>query len=268
MLRPPVLPSTTSHKQEPLLPTLEVFSRLGLLDLDLNLGHLVEGGMSADVVRRALDAHGQRVWIVSGGWCDFFHGAPQSADTTKSVDVQVGLARDLGVSMLRLFYGRLPRADWTAEALDAIGGNLLRLSDRYPDITFVMENHGRGASSDPDVCAAVLERVGRANVRMNFDPINFEHAGIDSMRAFERLRPHIAHVHLKGTIGGQCAEFGVGDVDLAPLLAALASGGYAGWFTVEYEGPFDRTVRLYESVRRAREALASLQPGSVSADAQ
>jgi len=258
MPRPRVLPSTTSHKHEPLLPTLDVFARLGLLDLDLNLGHLVEGGMPADVVARALGERGQRAWIVSGGWCDFFHVAPQIDETFRSVDRQVTIARDLGVSMLRLFYGRLERSGWSPAALDAAAGNLSRLVDRHPDITFVMENHGRGASSDPEACAAILARVGRATVRMNFDPINFEHAGVDSRTALERLRPFIGHVHLKGSVAGECAEFGVGDVDLTPVLESLIGGGYAGSFTVEYEGQFDRTVRLYESMRRARSAIESL----------
>jgi sugar phosphate isomerase/epimerase len=259
MQRPRVLPSTTSHKQEPLLPTLDVFAKLGLLDLDLNLGHLVEGGMPTDVVARALAERGQRAWIVSGGWCDFFHITPQIDETFRSVDRQVGIARDLGVSMLRLFYGRLERNGWSAAALDAIAGNLSRLADRHPDVTFVMENHGRGASSDPEVCAAVLERVGRSSVRMNFDPINFEHAGGDSRRALDCLRSFIGHVHLKGSVAGECAEFGVGDVDLTPVLHSLVAGGYPGSFTIEYEGHFDRTVRLYESVRRARTALESLE---------
>jgi len=34
-----VLASTTSHKREPLLPTLEVFGRLGLREVDVNLHH-------------------------------------------------------------------------------------------------------------------------------------------------------------------------------------------------------------------------------------
>ena len=42
---PRVLASTTSHKREPLLPTLEVFSRLDLRDIDLNLHHILEGGV-------------------------------------------------------------------------------------------------------------------------------------------------------------------------------------------------------------------------------
>jgi hypothetical protein len=37
-----VLASTTSHKGEPLLPTLELFSRLDLRDIDLNLHHILE----------------------------------------------------------------------------------------------------------------------------------------------------------------------------------------------------------------------------------
>ena len=41
-----VIPSTTSHKQEPLLPTLEVFAQLGMRELDLNLNHIIDKGTS------------------------------------------------------------------------------------------------------------------------------------------------------------------------------------------------------------------------------
>jgi hypothetical protein len=37
--------------------------------------------------------------------------------------------------------------------------------------------------------------------------------------------------------------------------------GYRGDFTVEYEGPFDGTLRLYESMQRARIVAASLDAG-------
>ena len=68
---PRVLASTTSHKREPLLPTLEVFGRLGLHDVDLNLHHLIEEGDSVADVARAVAVHGLRLWVLSGGWCDF-----------------------------------------------------------------------------------------------------------------------------------------------------------------------------------------------------
>jgi sugar phosphate isomerase/epimerase len=253
-----ILPSTTSHKREPLVPTLEVFARLGLVDLDLNLNHMVERGESPERVERALAANGQRVWMASGGWCDFFDGPPTIADTFASVARQVALARHFGVDRLRLFFGRLPADRFSDAALTMIVGNIRRLADEHPDMLFAFENHD-GASSRPAFCRRILDAVGRANARLTFDPINFAHAGVDPLAALADVQPVVAHVHLKGLErGGGFCEFGTGDVDLLPALRTLVAGGYRGAFTVEYEGAFDRTLRLYESVRRARSVLDDL----------
>jgi sugar phosphate isomerase/epimerase len=255
-----VLASTTSHKREPLVTTLEIFARLDLRDIDLNLNHLIERGVSVETVRAALADYGHRVCIVSGGWCDFFHREPEIAATMASVERQVTMARAFGVNRLRLFFGRTTRDAWCAGARETIVANLQRLADRYTDMAFVFENHD-GASSRPEICREILERVDRATVRLNFDPINFEHAGVDSLMALGELQPFIAHVHLKGLDGGGFCEFGAGDVDLTPMLTTLIAGGYRGAFTVEYEGEFDRTLRLYEGVRRARVVIAALAGG-------
>jgi sugar phosphate isomerase/epimerase len=156
-----------------------------------------------------------------------------------------------------LFFGRLQHEDYTPAARDIICDNLRRLSDRYPDIALMFENHD-GASLYPDTCREILGLVDRPNVRMNFDPINFERAGVDSMDALRILQPLIGHVHLKGLEAGELSEFGVGEVDLTPVLRSLLSHGYTGSFTVEYEGKFDRTLRLYQSVRRAEIVLKDL----------
>jgi sugar phosphate isomerase/epimerase len=252
-----VLASTTSHKREPLLVTLDVFARIGLRDLDLNLHHVIEQGEEIDVVAAAVAAHDQRVWVVSGGWCDFFHESPRVDETFDSVARQVRLAQRLGAPVLRLFFGRLPRASYSAAREDVIAGNLRRLSDRYDTTTFVFENHD-GASLVPEICRDVLQRVERSNIRMNFDPINFARAGVDPETARAALQSFVAHVHLKGLAGDSFCEFGSGDVDLTPVLRQLTQHGYAGDFTVEYEGEFDGTLRLYQSVQRARAVIASL----------
>jgi sugar phosphate isomerase/epimerase len=254
---PAVLASTTSHKKEPLLPTLEIFSRLGLRDLDLNLHHLLEVGVPVEDVAAALAANGQRAWVVSGGWCDFFHGAGEIDRTWESVERQVGIARRLGVTTLRLFFGRLARDAYGPMSRDIIVGNLRRLSTTYPDSLFVFENHD-GASLVPEICREVLARTDRPNIRMNFDPINFEKAGVDASDALAAVGPFVAHVHLKGLEGGDYCEFGTGDVDLTPVLRSLVQQGYRGRFAVEYEGRFDGTLRLYESIQRARSAVAAL----------
>jgi sugar phosphate isomerase/epimerase len=252
-----ILASTTSHKREPLPATLDAFSRLGMLDLDLNLHHFLELAESVERIARATAQNNQPVWVVSGGWCDFFHGPPGSGDTVRSVDRQVDIAGRLGAHMIRLFFGRLPAASFDSAAASTIAANLRRLSGRHPDTTFVFENHD-GASLVPDICRDVLGTVDRPNIRMNFDPINFARAGVDPAAALAVVRPLVAHVHLKGLDRGEFCEFGTGDVNLEPILSELAQRGYHGDFTVEYEGPFDGTLRLYQSVVRARTAAASL----------
>jgi sugar phosphate isomerase/epimerase len=251
---PRVLTSTTSHKREPLLPTLEIFSRLDLRDLDLNLHHILEGGVAVESIAEAIGDRGQRVWVVSGGWCDFFHRAPQSDDTDRSVARQVAIARVLGAGQLRLFFGRLRHEDYTPSHFGTVCENLHRLSDRHPDIVFNFENHD-GASLHPEVCRDILARVNRPNIRMNFDPINFERAGVSGMAALDVVHAVVGHVHLKGLDHREYCEFGVGDVDLTPVLQGLVAYGYRGGFTVEYEGPYDGTLRLYQSVHRARAAV-------------
>jgi sugar phosphate isomerase/epimerase len=253
-----ILASTTSHKSEPLLATLEVFARLGLTDLDLNLHHFIEGGLAIDAAAAAVATNGQHVRVASGGWCDFFHDAPDVDRTFESVGRQLEIARGLGARTLRLFFGRLPRASYDPAAERVVADNLRRLSDRHQDAMFVFENHD-GASLVPEICRDVLSRVDRPNIRMNFDPINFARAGVDPAAALAVVRPLVTHVHLKGLERGEFCEFGTGDVDLTPILSELVHHGYSGDFTVEYEGPYDGTLRLSQSVARARTVAASLR---------
>jgi sugar phosphate isomerase/epimerase len=254
--RPRVLASTTSHKREPLLPTLEIFSKLEMRDIDLNLHHILEESVPVDAVKDAAAANGLRIWVVSGGWCDFFQTSPQSDETDLSVARQVDVAHRLGATALRLFFGRLKYDAYSPTARDTACQNLRRLSDRHADMQFNFENHD-GASLNPEVCREILQRVDRPNIRMNFDPINFERVGVSSRAALETVHAVVGHVHLKGLDHGEFCEFGVGDVDLAPVLEALVSYGYRGGFSVEYEGPHDGTLRLYESVKRARSVVTS-----------
>jgi sugar phosphate isomerase/epimerase len=255
-----ILASTTSHKREALAATLEAFARLGLRDVDLNLHHILEGGEAVETVAAITARNGQHIRVVSGGWCDFFHGPPKIDETFRSVDRQVRIASQLHAAIIRLFFGRLAAASCDSAARSTIVANLRRLSDRHPDTAFVFENHD-GASLVPDICRDVLGTVDRSNIRMNFDPINFARAGVDPAQAMNAVEPWVAHMHLKGIDNGEFCEFGKGDVDLTPLLRRLIERGYSGDFTVEYEGPFDGTLRLYESVERARKVAAALTVG-------
>ena len=128
--RPRVLTSTTSHKREPLLPTLEVLGVLGLRDIDLNLYHILEAGVPVSAVAGAVAAHGLRLHVVSGGWCDFFHAAPDIDETFTSVARQVAIGAELGVSMLRLFFGRLRYEDYSPLLRDILSRGLREARSR------------------------------------------------------------------------------------------------------------------------------------------
>ncbi len=249
-----MLTSTTSHKKEPLLPTLEVFGRLGLLDLDINLHHLIEAGVPVDDVAGAVG--GETVSACTSSRAD---GATSSIArrsstlTWASIDRQVGIARRLGVATLRLFFGRLARDAYTAVHLDTIGGHLQGLSARYPDMLFVFENHD-GASLVPEICRAVLERADRQEHPDEFRSRSTSNAPASAARgALAVVRPWIAHVHLKGLAAGEYCEFGTGDVDLTPLLRSLVEQGYRGAFTVRIRG----AIRRHAAAVRERAASAS-----------
>ena len=161
---PRLLASTTSHKAEPLLPALEIFSRLGLHDIDLNLHHILEVGVPVEAIQQEAAANGLHIWGLAGGWCDFFHPAPRIDETFRSIDRQVEIAGRFGVTLLRLFFGRLTLADYSAAAREVICANLRTLSDRHPKMRFVFENHD-GASLRPEICREILEaEIGRAHV--------------------------------------------------------------------------------------------------------
>jgi sugar phosphate isomerase/epimerase len=249
-----VIPSTTSHKREPVAAVLDLFARLGWRDVDLNLWPFMEEGESVETAVEALERNGQRAGMASGGWCDFFETGAAADATRASVARQAGCARRLGATHLRLFFGRLAASEYSPARLSVARDHLRAIAAEHADLTFVVENHGRGASGRVETCAEILAAVGRPNVKMNFDPINAEHAGSPAMTALAAVRPFVAHVHLKGLAGpDEYCEFGAGVVDLAPVIQSLLSSGYAGGFTVEYEGPRDKTLRLwlgYEAATR------------------
>ena len=65
---PFVFASTTSHKAEAILPTLEVFARLDLRDVDLNLHHIIECGARPEAIKSTAVEQDIRIHVVSGGW--------------------------------------------------------------------------------------------------------------------------------------------------------------------------------------------------------
>ncbi|MFL9827634.1 hydroxypyruvate isomerase family protein [Rhodoplanes sp. SY1] len=80
--------------------------------------------------------------------------------------------------------------------------------------------------------AAILARVERANVRMQFDFYHQQIMGGDILRRFERHLPLIGHVQVAAVPSR--AEPDEGEVHYGNVLAALDRLGYAGFVGCEY----------------------------------
>jgi hydroxypyruvate isomerase len=80
--------------------------------------------------------------------------------------------------------------------------------------------------------ADVIARVGRPNVRIQFDFYHAQIVGGDLIRRFERLYPDIGHVQIAAVPSRH--EPDEGEVSYPEIFAALDRLGYTGWIACEY----------------------------------
>lgn len=86
------------------------------------------------------------------------------------------------------------------------------------------------AGSDEGV--AMLERIGRDNVRLQYDIYHMQITEGDLLRTIQRLLPYIGHIQIADNPGRN--EPGTGEIAFERLLPAIDALGYAGWIGCEY----------------------------------
>ena len=85
----------------------------------------------------------------------------------------------------------------------------------------------------PEQAAAIIERVGRANVRMQFD---FYHVQIEAGDLFTRFARHLAVIgHVQVAAVPSRAEPDEGEVNYPAVFQMIDRSGYAGWVGCEYK---------------------------------
>lgn len=117
--------------------------------------------------------------------------------------------------------------------------------------TLALDNHGT-VTNDAELQVRIFDAVGSKNLGANVDTMNYRWAGHDLAtvgRYYHVIAPHARHVHFKDGTGSRQsyrgAALGEGEIDLALAVRELQSAGYAGPWTVEYEGPRDQAEDGY-----------------------
>jgi sugar phosphate isomerase/epimerase len=148
------------------------------------------------------------------------------------------LCRQLGVGVIRIFggrYGQRTEAQAAAEMVD----QLRSYSDTVgPEVTLAIETHDDFCKTD--VLGEVVETTARDNVRVLWDLHHpYRIGGETPEQTYGHIGRYTVGTHIKDS--RKTAEkfeytlAGEGDVPLAEMIRLLQDGGYAGWFTLEWE---------------------------------
>jgi len=123
--------------------------------------------------------------------------------------------------------------------------NLTRAADMAAEknITLLLEPINARDRPDyfltrPEHAAAIIDRIGRANVKIQFDFYHTQISGGDLLKRFEKHLPWIGHVQIAAVPSR--AEPDEGEVNYPAVLEAIDRLGYRGFVAAEYK-PRGRT---------------------------
>jgi L-ribulose-5-phosphate 3-epimerase len=149
----------------------------------------------------------------------------------------------------------------------AFMGNIHRLADYAAarDIRLGIEIHGEITKSGA-AAIAVLDRIGRDNVLINYDTGNVEfYGGVTAVNDLPAALPRLLHCHLKDKRGdGRVWDFpaiGEGHVDFKTVLGIIERGGFTGPMSVEIEftgDPWPPLAEVNRAMKASRDRLVSL----------
>lgn len=134
-------------------------------------------------------------------------------------------------------------------------------------IAICLETHG-GVSATGALAAQLVQEIGMPNVGINYDTANVIFYGhVRPEEDIVAAAPYVDHLHIKDQIGGpgvwNFPQIGTGEVDFAPIFAALDKVGFAGPCSIEIEfqgEPWPPLDVVESTLRNSREYLRQYIP--------
>ncbi len=175
-------------------------------------------------LRRMLDDSGLAVWSM-GSPIGKLHleddFAPHLDDHKRILE----LADILGASRVRMF-SFYPLVDGDDErSHEMIWDYLGRLCDATPDeIILCHENEKKIYGETPEKCVEIHKAFPR--IRAVFDPANFIHCGVDTLKAWEMMEEYVDYMHIKdANADGIIVPAGQGIGNIPEILPRYAARG-------------------------------------------
>lgn len=157
-------------------------------------------------------------------------------DAKKYID----LAQQLNCPFIRVFPNELPKDQDENATVGAIISSLVELGDyaKSSGVKVLLESHGKVIKSN--MLLHIMQEANHMNVGLVWDFFNMWSVTKDApAEMYQQLKKYIFHTHIKDAILTEKGEtytlLGEGNSPVKEALHALKSGGYAGYYSFEWE---------------------------------
>lgn len=158
------------------------------------------------------------------------------------------IAEIMKTKYIRLFSFFIEADDYTPYR-DEVMERMTKFADAAKNFNVILlhENEKDIYGDTPERCADILKTLNSPTVRATFDPANFVQCGVDTLKAYELLKPYIEYVHIKDALfaDNSVVPAGQGDGNVKEIIIRLKQRGYEGFLTLEpHLGSFDGSDSL------------------------
>ncbi len=236
--------STNSYHSYSLEEALDGIARAGFRSVELTsvpgwTEHVTRDADDAELdrVRELLAKHGLTAVSLSG------HSDLVTDEGMNEFRKALRLCRELGISKITTSTGGhdASSAGSLDEQREAFLARIGTLADEAAadGISICLETHG-GLLATGEISGALVERIGKPNVGINYDGGNVIFYGAtDPVGDLPKAVDKVFHLHVKDQIGGpgvwNFPTVGTGEIDYAAIFKTLDEAGFDGPCSVEVE---------------------------------
>jgi 2-dehydrotetronate isomerase len=203
----------------------------------------------ADAVRREIESHRLKILGIntplgSAGEPGLAGIPGRERDFDAAFRTALDYATAIGATAIHCMSGQVPPQQ-QGEGEKVFVANIARASDLAGErgLIILLEPINRRDRPGyllhrPEKAAAIIEQIGRSNVRMQFDFYHVQIEGGDLMTRFARHQPVVGHVQIAAVPSR--AEPDEGEVNYPAIFDMLDRSDYTGYVACEYK-PRKRT---------------------------
>ena len=208
-------------------------------DLDLPNNPLFSASNIAQTKREIADSHRKIVNLGSSANMHFID-AKKRQSNLDDAKKYIELAHQLACPFVRVFPNDLPKDQDEKATVDTIIKSLIELGDfaKNSGVKVLLESHGKVIKSD--MLLHIMQEANHANVGLVWDFFNMWSITKEPpAQMYDQLKKYIYHTHIKDAFLTEKGEtytlLGEGNSPVKEALHALKSGGYAGYYSFEWE---------------------------------